>query len=210
MKKTIWVLMLVISLLVANTGVAWAGAAIELISVSNNGGGPTFTFRVSGEFSPSQLKGSGHINGGDDFEMECNQQDDTTVVCHAPKKASGQAVSVTFGGATFWADVPQPQFGGRGSSQYCYDFWANKMADSVTILGYDAEGDPVVVLSTNVVALGWQNYGPICMDEPAVAFPANGFSYEFVTSGGKTAMGVYMETPSCAEYYGPDFYGILC
>jgi len=144
MKKAVWVGFVLLSMLVANTGAAFASSAIELISVTNNGGGPTFTFRVSGEFSPNQLKGSGHISGGDDFSLHCQQQDETTVVCHATKKISGQAVSVTFGGTTFWADVPEQRIasggGGGGNGQYCYSGWSTQYYSNAEI-NYDLNGN---------------------------------------------------------------------
>lgn len=147
MRKVAFTSLLLLSMLLANTGTAWAGSALELISVTNGGGGPAFTFRVSGEFSPGQLKGSGQVSGGEGFPLHCAQQDETTVICHAPKKISGQAVSVTFGGATFWTDVPQPQLGGGGGgvTQYCYSVWSN---------------------SYTGVKTPWADYGPLCQDVP--------------------------------------------
>lgn len=188
--KAVFTTLLLLSMLLANTGAVFAGSAIELISVTNGGGGPAFTFRVSGEFSPSQLKGSGQVSGGDGFPLHCAQQDETTVICHAAKKISGQSVSVTFGGATFWADVPQPQLGrGGGSTQYCYGAWVNSLFSTVTVEGYNSNGDPFVISFGVRQSYGWQDYGPICQDEPGVEHPTVGWDYFILdTSNGQSLL----------------------
>lgn len=210
MKKIIWTILLVILFVTVNTGAAWAGSAIELISVTNNGGGPSFTFRVSGEFSPSQLKGSGHINGGDDFEMDCVQKDETTVVCHAPAKAGGQGTSVTFGGSTFWTNVPEQRIAsGGGSTQYCYGVWANKLAVDVKITSYYSNGNPESIDYTPPwTNYGWQDYGPHCQDEPGV--PLSAYDYFILdTSNGKTFV-AFWNSAFCGSDHGPAYYSIYC
>lgn len=170
MNRVLLTGLLLASMLVATTGSVLAGSALELISVTNGGGGPAFTFRVSGEFSPSQLKGSGQVSGGEGFPLHCARQDETTVICHAPKKISGQSVSVTFGGATFWTDVPQPQLGGGGgNSQYCYSLWANIKGTSVSADNIYIGGVLVAQSAAvnNTVNLSYQDFGPICQDAPA-------------------------------------------
>lgn len=211
MKKVLFTVLLLVSMLAATTGSVLAGSAIELISVTNGGGGPTFTFRVSGEFSPNELKGSGHISGGDDFGLHCAQQDETTVICHAPKKASGQAVSLTFGGATFWADVPQPQLGGGGgSTRYCYGAWTNVLFQNVTV-SYGPNGDPSSVFSENGQFYGWQDYGPICQDEPGVAMPTVGWDHFILdTSNGKAFL-IFDNSGFCGQNHGAAYYHtVLC
>lgn len=168
MKKVVLAFMLVISLLVANTSVVWAGAAIELISVTNNGGGPAFTFRVSGEFSPKDLKGNGHISGGDDFMLHCAQQDETTVICHAPGKAGGQSVSVTFGGATFWADVPEQRI--VQNPQTCYNGWTNQYFVNAEIVY--TNGNPNLFFTPPVVVVGLEQHVAFCSDDPNAIPPS--------------------------------------
>lgn len=210
MKKAVFTALLVFSMLLVNTGAAFAGSALELISVTNGGGGPTFTFRVSGGFSPGQLKGSGQVSGGEGFPLHCAQQDETTVICHAPRKISGQSVSVTFGGATFWTDVPQPQLGGGGgNSQYCYGAWANNLFSSVTVT-YGPNGDPSSITSLNGQSSGWQDYGPICQDELGVAAPTVGYDHFILdTSNGKAFL-LFYNSGLCGQNHGPAYYAVTC
>lgn len=205
MKKIVFTTLLVLSMLLANTGTAFAGAALELISVTNGGGGPTFTFRVSGEFSPNELKGSGHISGGDGFTLHCAQQDETTVICHAPKKASGQAVSVTFGGATFWVDVPEQRIA-SGSAQYCYGAWANYLYTNITVT-YDSNGDPNIINQFGAQSYGWQDYGPICQDKPGVeSSPIRESDYFILDTSNGQAFLFFNDNGVCGQNHGPAYY----
>lgn len=107
MKKVLVSGLLLISLLAMTTGVAFAGSALELVAVKNDGGGPTFVFRVTGEFSESELNGGFvSVEGGEDYPLYCEQIDADTVVCHTSKKTGGHDVVVGFGGARFWVFVP--------------------------------------------------------------------------------------------------------
>lgn len=114
MKKIQFSLIILLALLVMTTGTAFAGSALSLIEVRNDKSGATFIFRVTGEFSRSELNsGFVQVSGGDNYPLSCAQQDATTVVCHTTKKAGGNVV-VSFGGSSFWTDVPvAPQ-------QICY------------------------------------------------------------------------------------------
>jgi hypothetical protein len=80
-----------------------------LIQVRNDpGGSVTFVFRVEGQLPKSQLHGAVHVNGEDaNFPLSCVQKDDTTVQCTTSRNAGGKNVVVTFGGASFWTDVPE-------------------------------------------------------------------------------------------------------
>ena len=120
MKRFFFSVLVSLTLLALTTGTVFAGSAVELVSVSNDGGGPTFVFRVSGEFSKGELHGFAQVEGGDSFPLSCVKTDETTVVCHASKKVGGQNVVVGFGGARFWHRVPEPHNGGGGTSQYCH------------------------------------------------------------------------------------------
>jgi len=142
MKKNLLVVFVVLSMLMAFAGTAAAapasaGTATLVSVVYVPGKGPVFTFEVSGEFSKADLKGSVHVEGGEDFDLHCSQVDATTVVCTTSKKAAGGNVAVTFGGSTFWTSVPE------APSQYCYNV-------------YDYDLDDV-----------WQSYGTHCQDTPA-------------------------------------------
>ena len=148
MKRFFFSVLVSLTLLALTTGTVFAGSAVELVSVSNDGGGPTFVFRVSSEFSESELHGFVQVEGGDSFPLSCVKTDETTVVCHASKKVGGQNVVVGFGGARFWQHVPEPHSGasGGGTSQYCYGVYDL----------YEEEDRE------------WFQYGETCMDSPAV------------------------------------------
>jgi hypothetical protein len=116
MKRLLFTTLVLTALLSMTVGTAFAGSALELVSVQNNGGGPTFTFRVNGEFSPDELSGSFvQVEGGDNFPLYCAQTAPDEVVCHASKKIGGKNVVVGFGGARFWTDVPEQRI-----HQACY------------------------------------------------------------------------------------------
>ncbi len=141
MKKLYSTIFVLLTLLALTTGTVFAGSVVGM-SVTNGGGGPTFTFTVTGEFSPSELK-DGFVQMGDEtFPLDCVQRDATTIVCHASKKADGN-VLVGFGGARFWTEMPEPQ--GPATKENCYTLF-----DLV-------HGQQ-----------GWQPFGEYCMDREAV------------------------------------------
>ena len=147
MKKFFGTSFVLLTLLALTTGTVFAGSVVELVSATNNGGGPTFTFRVSGEFSPSELEsGFVTVEGGDSFQLFCSQTDATTVVCHTSKKTSGQNVVVSFGGAKFWTDIPDAW----SPAQYCYH-----MYDFLSKEEYDAG------------YWQWMDRGLTCQETPA-------------------------------------------
>lgn len=119
MKKLLVSSFVLLALLALTTGTVFAGSVINLIGVSNGGGGPTFTFRVNGEFTQSELNSGSVIFNGESVKLSCNQTDETTVVCHAARKVSGEDVVVNFGGSKFWAGVPEAREP-RAPQQYCY------------------------------------------------------------------------------------------
>jgi hypothetical protein len=108
MKRLFFASIVLTALLSMTVGTAFAGSALELVSVQNNGGGPTFTFRVNGEFSPDELSGGFvQVEGGEVFQLYCAQTAPDTVVCHTSKKVGGHDVVIGFGGARFWEYVPE-------------------------------------------------------------------------------------------------------
>ena len=108
MKKILLAGFLLLSLLVSTTSVAFAGSAMELLEVKNNGAGPTFIFRVIGTFSRSELDGGYvSVSKGDDYPLYCAQISSDRVVCHTSKKVGGHEMVVGFGGARFWVSVPE-------------------------------------------------------------------------------------------------------
>lgn len=142
MKKLFVTALVLTALLSMTVGTAFAGSALELYKVQNNSGGVTFTFRVNGEFSASELaSGFVQVQGGDDYPLYCAQTAPNEVVCHASKKAGGHDVVVGFGGARFWTEVPGPS-GGRSFCYSAWDWWS-------------------------FTDFQWTDFGPICQDEPA-------------------------------------------
>ena len=146
--KRISIILTVFSLLVGLVSVAAApmaaGTATLIGAGYVEGKGVVFTFHIDGKYSKSDLNGRVHVDGGGDFGLDCVQVDDETVKCTAPKAVAGNDVVVTWGGATFWTNVPEipdPQ----SQSQYCYGV-------------YDWDAEPTT---------DWVNYGTVCQDVPA-------------------------------------------
>lgn len=141
MKRAFSSVLVLLVLLALTTTTVFAGSALQLVKVQNNGAGPTFTFQVTGEFSEAELNGGFvQVEGGDAYPLYCVQQDATTVVCHTSKKVGGQNVVVGFGGSRFWTEMPE-----QYNRTYCYSAW-----DYWDFTGYQ-----------------WTDFGPICQDEPA-------------------------------------------
>ena len=118
MKKMrfVWILFSLVIFLTSLAAAPLAGSAISLVDVRNDvGGGVIFIFSVNGEFSKSELKGFVEVQGADaNYDLHCTQKDATTVHCTTSRKTGGHNVVVTFGGATFWAYVPE------AATLYCY------------------------------------------------------------------------------------------
>jgi hypothetical protein len=149
MKKHLIIILLVLSMLAMLTGTVaaapFAAGTVTLVSVVYvPGKGPVFTFEVNGKFTNADLKGSLHVEGGEDFDLHCEQVDSTTVKCTASKKAAGMNVTLTWGGVTYWASVPDAP---TPSSQFCYSI-------------YDWE-------FTEELPTSWVEYGVYCQDTPA-------------------------------------------
>ena len=141
MKRVFASVLVLLTLLVITTGTVFAGSALELVDVRNDDGGPTFIFRVTGEFSEGELNGGFvSVEGGGDFPLYCEQIDADTVVCHTSKKVGAHDVVVGFGGARFWVYMPD-----KAATEYC---------------------EPIYDLEQGVP--GWGQFGLVCMDRPAV------------------------------------------
>jgi len=132
MKKMrfVWILFSLVIFLTSLAAAPLAGSAISLVDVRNDaGGGVIFIFNVSGEFSRSELKGFVEVQGADaNYDLHCTQKDATTVHCTTSRKAGGQNVVVTLGGAKFWTYVPEVA---ALQSQYCNNVygWAPPEGD---------------------------------------------------------------------------------
>ena len=146
MKKlsltTLFLLLMLVSLVGTAAAAPRSSRTITLLSVDYvPGKGPVFTFRVSGHFSRAELKGFVHVEGGEDYDLYCNQVDETTVKCTTSKKAGGTNVALTWGGSTFWTSVP-------AAPEFCYSIW-----DWWDFTDYE-----------------WADFGPYCQETPANAF----------------------------------------
>ncbi|HNN14881.1 MAG TPA: hypothetical protein PKL78_15070 [Anaerolineales bacterium] len=147
MKKTIFAIWILFTLLVFTPETAFADSPPSLIEVRNDTSGVTFIFKVSETFSQNGLKdGYVQVMGGGDYELHCGMQDETTIICHASFKASGHNVVVGLGGVKFWTSVPEPR---NSNPKYCY-----------SVYDYPAQEEPETA---------WQEIGRNCQRSPAQA-----------------------------------------
>ncbi|MBK9005692.1 MAG: hypothetical protein IPM31_01740 [Anaerolineae bacterium] len=192
MKKKLFVICLALSMLTMVTGnvlaAPSAGSALTLLSATAGMNGTVFLFKVSGEFSGAHLKGSAHVQGGEDYGLDCRQLDDETVRCTASRNAQGN-VTVMFGGSTFWtyvAPFTRP-------TTYCYNVF-----DWALNFTY------------------WQHIGDYCQDVPAQygdviedyhnMYWNEDYDFEFLPNSPETWVhcGVSMPPQSGDAYYYPD------
>jgi hypothetical protein len=134
-KKYLITILVLLSMLVVQVGVVaaapLAAGTATLVSVQYvPGKGPVFTFNVTGEFSRSELKGTLHVEGGAHYALHCTQVDDTTVKCSTSAQVSGVNVSFTWGGSTFWTNVPE-------APVFCYGIydWNYPVEDAWQLYG---------------------------------------------------------------------------
>jgi hypothetical protein len=140
MKKQLIAVMLVISMLTMFVGTVAAAPVASgratLVGVEYvPGKGPVFTFAVSGEFTSADLKGSLHVEGGDDFDLYCARVEASTVTCTVSKKAAGKNVILSWGGSTFWASVPT-------APEYCYHVYDYDLSNAWKDYGTNCQGRP--------------------------------------------------------------------
>lgn len=115
------------------------GAVIELETAHGGASGAVFIFKVSGEFSKAELKGSAQVSDGSEFTIYCDQLDAETVRCLTSSKVWGD-VTVTFGGVSFTTRI-----GLFEPAKYCYGVW-----------DWDYETESV-----------WVQIGTYCQSQPA-------------------------------------------
>jgi len=196
MKYRFSIVLIVLSLLLALVSVAAApmpSGRVTLIGVNTvPGKGVVFTFHVDGNYSKSELKGSVRM-GGVTYGLDCVQVDESTVKCTANKAIAGANVAVSWGGSTFWTDVPNLPTPLTQTSQYCYSIWDY----------YD------------FTDMEWTDFGPHCQDEPAQAFD----EIEYTTEGPDGTyegwaefydVDVSGECESPVPYNGPAYYFPYC
>lgn len=116
MQKILNSVVVLIVLLALTTNTAFAGQALELIEVRNDSAGPTFIFKVSGEFTKEELNtGFVNVSGGELYTLHCGQKHGDVITCHTTKKAGGHNVVIGFGNARFWTYVPL--------ANVCFSIW---------------------------------------------------------------------------------------
>jgi hypothetical protein len=151
MKKSLFTLIAVLSLLVLTTGTVFAAPLadgyLELREVRNDAkGGVIFVFDVVGEFSKADFKGSFLTFGDNRFPVDCNLQG-SVLQCTTTRVTAGQYVTLNIGGFVFWTRVPERSGEGSTSSgEYCYP---------VLDLVGEGEGE------------AWEQFDTHCQDTPA-------------------------------------------
>jgi hypothetical protein len=157
---------------------------VTLIGVNTvPGKGVVFTFHVDGNYSKSELKGSVRM-GGVKYGLDCVQVDESTVKCTASKAIAGANVAVSWGGSTFWTDVPNIP-APPTQTQYCYGIW-----DYWAFTGYE-----------------WTDFGPHCQDQPAQ--DGDVITYTIPDTYVDDEPVTFFEDPLECEYlpnYGPAYY----
>lgn len=116
---------------------------VSLIEVRNDSRGSViFIFQVSGKISKSNLNnGYVQVQGGDDYNLHCNQIDERTVQCTTSKKVGGKNVVIGFASTKFWTYVPEPK----------------PIAECYNIYDWDDSFNPTQ----------WVLYGTYCQEYPA-------------------------------------------
>lgn len=143
MKKYLITILALLAMLVIQVGTVAAapvraGTASLVLVQYVPGKGPVFTFSVTGKFSKSELKGSLQVEGGSNYGLYCTQVDSSTVKCNSSAKVSGVNAVLTWGGASFWANVPE-------APVFCYKIYDWNFPD----------------------VTAWQLYGTNCQETPA-------------------------------------------
>lgn len=151
MKKALFTLLVVFSLLALTAGAAFAAPLSDgylvLREVRNDaGGGVIFIFDVVGEFSNSDFKGSFLTFGGDSkVPLDCKLEG-STLSCTTSRAPAGQNVTLNVGGFVFWTNVPDRGGEETTDTEYCYP---------VLDLVEEGEGE------------AWEQFDTHCQDIPA-------------------------------------------
>lgn len=161
MKKAMFLILVLVLALSSIAAVPNHG--VVLIGVTNNAGGPMFTFRVDGTGSLKALVHS--INGEykGDYGITCKQVDETTVTCHAPKKLSGSYVTIEFRGTKTWVLIPDEKIAG-----YCYDVFDRVFNSQARAQQYTKVG--TYCQSTQAVEFDWIDF----QGSPAIFLNSHG------------------------------------
>jgi hypothetical protein len=124
MKKIVYVLMTLFSLLVIITGTVFAAplkdGQLNLREVRNDSsGGVIFIFDVAGEFNKQELKKGTVFFGDEKYDLNCKLEDNV-LTCTTSRKTAGQYVNVNIDGFVFYARVPETPNTQKSTQPYCY------------------------------------------------------------------------------------------
>lgn len=163
MKKTSYVLLVLVLLLSLTVQTVLAQGTLELLEARNDAqGGVILVFHFSGNFNKNDFKGGQVFFGDMKFPMNCNIADPAEGIlqCTASRAVAGHNVQVNLAGQVFWVFVPARN-GGGGGSQYCYG-----------VYDWLPEGEgidqPVEVEPLNGIGLtDWVRFDTHCQDAPA-------------------------------------------
>jgi hypothetical protein len=181
MKKHLFTLLLVVSMLATFVGTAaaapLASGTAELVGVVYvPGKGPVYTFQVSGNFSKEELTGWMHVDGEGDYALHCWQEDAVTVKCSSDKVVSNVKVVLSWGGSKFWTTAPVAKY-------YCYGVW-----------DYDKSNT-------------WKNYGENCQEKPAqYGDVISWYNPDF----GDNLDHIFLPDLACVGLYGDAYYYPYC
>jgi hypothetical protein len=154
MNKRLIFLITLISIL----GLAFASAAApaktaRLLDIQFiQGKGLVINFKVTGKFSPSDLKGSLYVYGEKSFPLDCafkDNQDNTRLACVGSdglRDYAGKGALVQFADLGFYVNIPSPEY-------FCTFGEATKVLFRVTL----ADGTVVEIL-TGVTGEMGKNY----------------------------------------------------
>lgn len=151
MKKLLSTLIILLSMLLATTGNAFAAPLkdgyLTLVEVRNDTyGGVIFVFNIVGELSAKELKNGVVFFGDEKYGLYCKVEN-SVLTCTTAQATAGHNVTVNIGGFIFWTFVPERGDGDK-PSQYCYGV-------------YD------VYYNEDAQENFWQQFATHCQDTPA-------------------------------------------
>lgn len=150
MKKLLFTFVILLSMLVATTGSAFAAPLkdgyLTLVEVRNDTyGGVIFVFSIVGELSEKELKNGVIFFEDVKYGLHCKSEN-SVLTCTTSQATAGHNVTVNVGGFIFWTFIPEK--GPATPSQYCYGV-------------YD------VYYNEDSMEHSWQQFDTHCQDAPA-------------------------------------------
>ncbi|GAB4499066.1 MAG: hypothetical protein OHK003_13570 [Anaerolineales bacterium] len=156
MKKTSYVLLVLVLLLSLTVQTVLAQGTLELLEARNDAqGGVIFVFRFSGNFNKNDFKGGQVFFGNINFPLNCNITDPVEGIlqCTTSRTVAGHNVQINLAGQVFWVFV-HARNGGGGGSQYCYGV-------------YDWLPEEEIIGPSESGLMDWVRFDTHCQDTPA-------------------------------------------